>query len=280
MASYSFLRLGLAIVALFLLLTQITAHLDLSADDLADYHLQIKRNSETLSNCLKSPGMQEHNARVLEYRNETLHELRKARGIDPSIGKSFQKSTSLPCTDNRRKSSGAAMRPGLVFRHQPREEARTIARPPGPVQLPLGSPAPLIDGLCPHSIFSLRTVLEGASAPALGRPCWPTWHLLAFGHAGHQHQDLPALARCASRHLARRLPQFMDGFLRGWQPTSYQGTVDFDTNFPGHYVGRTSHIHVSVRVDPSARYLNVGQVYFDQNVIDAVNVSSLCIAEA
>lgn len=69
--------------------------------------------------------------------------------------------------------------------------------------------------------------------------------------------------------------QVMDGFLRGWQPTSYQGTVDFDTNFPGHYVGRTSHIHVSIRVGASARYLNVGQIYFDQNIIDAANVSSL-----
>lgn len=64
------------------------------------------------------------------------------------------------------------------------------------------------------------------------------------------------------------------GYLRGWQSTSYQGTVDFDTNFPGHYGGRTSHIHVSVRVGPSDRYVNAGQLYFDQKIVDEVNVSS------
>jgi len=55
----------------------------------------------------------------------------------------------------------------------------------------------------------------------------------------------------------------MGGYLRGWQRTSAQGTVDFDTNFPGHYYGRTTHLHLTVRVPGSRRYVNAGQIYFD-----------------
>ena len=64
----------------------------------------------------------------------------------------------------------------------------------------------------------------------------------------------------------------MDGYLRGWQPTSNQGTVDFDTNFPGHYIDRASHIHVVVRAAHEKRVVSLGQIYFDQNIRDAVEV--------
>jgi hypothetical protein len=86
MSVTSLLRLGLAIVALLLLVGQVTADLELSGDELADYYRNIKRDSDALSECLKSPGMQEHNARAIAYHNETLHKLRKARGIDPNLG--------------------------------------------------------------------------------------------------------------------------------------------------------------------------------------------------
>jgi protocatechuate 3,4-dioxygenase beta subunit len=67
----------------------------------------------------------------------------------------------------------------------------------------------------------------------------------------------------------------MDGYLRGWQPTSNQGTVDFDTNFSGHYVDRASHVHLAVRSPGEKRVVNFGQVYFDQNIRDEVEVSRL-----
>jgi len=69
----------------------------------------------------------------------------------------------------------------------------------------------------------------------------------------------------------------MDGFLRGWQPTSVQGTVDFDTNFPGHYFERASHIHVVVRTGKDKRAFSVGQIYVDQRIRDAVEVRLLAL---
>ena len=58
--------------------------------------------------------------------------------------------------------------------------------------------------------------------------------------------------------------------------TDDDGAVSFDTLFPGHYVGRTTHIHVMVHTDAQAHpngtvhsttASHVGQVYFDQSLI-------------
>ena len=86
MAVHRVLRLGVAILACFLLFSHVTAHLDLTRDELVEYYRDIKRDGEALSRCLKSPAMREHNARMLVHQNETLHNLRKARAIDLDFG--------------------------------------------------------------------------------------------------------------------------------------------------------------------------------------------------
>ncbi|PLB39062.1 intradiol ring-cleavage dioxygenase [Aspergillus candidus] len=72
-------------------------------------------------------------------------------------------------------------------------------------------------------------------------------------------------------------------FLRGIQQTSAEGVVQFETIFPGHYTGRTTHVHVlshpgdtkanendtlSDLYTTTASY--VGQIFFDQELINAV----------
>lgn len=68
-------------------------------------------------------------------------------------------------------------------------------------------------------------------------------------------------------------------FLRGIQQTDNDGVVKFSTVFPGHYAGRTIHIHVMLHpnakpypngtiIDTTAAY--VGQMYFNQNLINSV----------
>ncbi|KAK1774017.1 Intradiol ring-cleavage dioxygenase [Copromyces sp. CBS 386.78] len=68
-------------------------------------------------------------------------------------------------------------------------------------------------------------------------------------------------------------------FLRGLQQTDADGIAQFETLFPGHYTGRTNHIHVMVHVDPTVFPNNtiqsntashVGQIYFDQDLITEV----------
>lgn len=65
-------------------------------------------------------------------------------------------------------------------------------------------------------------------------------------------------------------------FLRGIQPTDSDGVSLFQSIFPGHYTGRTTHIHVmaysNATVMPNGTIMNdkvshVGQMFFDQSLI-------------
>ncbi|KAK3942635.1 Intradiol ring-cleavage dioxygenase [Diplogelasinospora grovesii] len=78
-------------------------------------------------------------------------------------------------------------------------------------------------------------------------------------------------------------------FLRGVQLTDSDGTVQFDTLFPGHYTGRTNHIHVMVHMNATATTTNntlldtthvghVGQIFFDQDLVTQVEATSVYAA--
>ncbi|TRX93128.1 hypothetical protein FHL15_005996 [Xylaria flabelliformis] len=68
-------------------------------------------------------------------------------------------------------------------------------------------------------------------------------------------------------------------FLRGVQISDLEGVVNFDTLFPGHYVGRVNHIHVTSnrggKLLDNGTYSggtvnHIGQLYFDQELINAI----------
>lgn len=69
-------------------------------------------------------------------------------------------------------------------------------------------------------------------------------------------------------------------WLRGIQPTDSEGVAQFETIFPGHYIGRTTHIHVMVHTNATLQAnqtlghenyaSHVGQAFFDQALIDEV----------
>ncbi|KAI1498736.1 Intradiol ring-cleavage dioxygenase [Biscogniauxia marginata] len=68
-------------------------------------------------------------------------------------------------------------------------------------------------------------------------------------------------------------------FLRGVQVSDAEGVAEFDTVFPGHYQGRVNHIHVTsnrgARLLGNGTYAggrvnHIGQLYFDQELINAV----------
>ncbi|RYP74721.1 hypothetical protein DL769_003980 [Monosporascus sp. CRB-8-3] len=73
-------------------------------------------------------------------------------------------------------------------------------------------------------------------------------------------------------------------FLRGIQKTNEDGVAQFESIFPGHYTGRTIHIHVMVHTNVT-RYSNgtlgndvsashVGQAYFDQALVSEVELQA------
>jgi len=66
-------------------------------------------------------------------------------------------------------------------------------------------------------------------------------------------------------------------FLRGIQLTSADGIAEFETIYPGWYIGRTIHIHLKVRLDGEAgktyeggHTAHIGQLFFDDAVTDQV----------
>ncbi|KAI1269753.1 Intradiol ring-cleavage dioxygenase [Xylariaceae sp. FL1019] len=70
-------------------------------------------------------------------------------------------------------------------------------------------------------------------------------------------------------------------YLRGVQSTDEDGTVQFDTIFPGHYPGRATHIHLLITHNatllPNKTYVttsgtpsHIGQLFFDQDLISEV----------
>ncbi|KAK5624795.1 hypothetical protein RRF57_000511 [Xylaria bambusicola] len=68
-------------------------------------------------------------------------------------------------------------------------------------------------------------------------------------------------------------------FLRGVQLSDHEGVANFDTVFPGHYLGRVNHIHVTTnrggKVLENGTYIggtvnHIGQLYFDQELINAI----------
>ena len=61
-------------------------------------------------------------------------------------------------------------------------------------------------------------------------------------------------------------------FLRGHQVTGTDGVASFVTVYPGHYSGRTVHIHFKIRTDPaSSRGMEfTSQLYFDDAFSDGV----------
>ncbi|KAK7954718.1 hypothetical protein PG988_015412 [Apiospora saccharicola] len=68
-------------------------------------------------------------------------------------------------------------------------------------------------------------------------------------------------------------------FLRGFQQTDASGAAQFETLYPGHYSGRTQHVHVAVHPEATPRanqtileatVSHVGQFYFDQDLSNQV----------
>ncbi|KAH7120385.1 Intradiol ring-cleavage dioxygenase [Dactylonectria estremocensis] len=66
-------------------------------------------------------------------------------------------------------------------------------------------------------------------------------------------------------------------FLRGIQVTDSEGMIEFLTKFPGYYVTRTTHIHVTAQTNitngtsySASKVQHVGQLFFDEDLLNSV----------
>ncbi|TVY84533.1 hypothetical protein LSUE1_G000617 [Lachnellula suecica] len=74
-------------------------------------------------------------------------------------------------------------------------------------------------------------------------------------------------------------------FGRGLQMTNEDGVANFTTIYPGHYTGRTQHIHVATHLNgvifadnntfQGATVAHIGQIFFDQSLSDSIENDSV-----
>jgi protocatechuate 3,4-dioxygenase beta subunit len=63
-------------------------------------------------------------------------------------------------------------------------------------------------------------------------------------------------------------PTDKETFLRGTQVSNASGVVEFDTIYPGWYMGRDIHIHLKVHT--GGHVSHTGQLFFDEGITDAI----------
>lgn len=104
---------------------------------------------------------------------------------------------------------------------------------------------------------------------------WDIWHTNATGIYGGIISAGNGNLKDASNINAT--------FLRGLQPSDEDGVAQFESIFPGHYAGRTAHIHVVAHLNgvildngtySGGSIAHIGQIYFDQDLITQVEALS------
>ncbi|MEP7287643.1 MAG: intradiol ring-cleavage dioxygenase [Chloroflexota bacterium] len=113
------------------------------------------------------------------------------------------------------------------------------------------------DGIPLHLVFRVSQVGTNSCTPLKGAQI-DVWHCNAAG----VYSDVkdPSFDTTGKKYL------------RGYQITGADGTVEFMTIYPGWYQGRTVHIHFKIRTDPTSQvgYEFTSQLFFDDKLTDQV----------
>ena len=104
--------------------------------------------------------------------------------------------------------------------------------------------------------------IKGNSCTPLPGATVDVWHCDAAG----SYSDVRENASSAGDTRGRK-------FLRGYQVSDPQGNVEFQTIYPGWYLGRTVHVHYKIRTDPKSELGHelTSQLYFDEAITDVVH---------
>jgi protocatechuate 3,4-dioxygenase beta subunit len=118
------------------------------------------------------------------------------------------------------------------------------------------------EGIPLRLLMTVSRVEGGACSPLAGAVV-DVWHCNALG----VYSDVSGGASQANTSGQR--------FLRGYQVTDENGSVQFLTIYPGWYSGRAIHIHYKVRTDPdAAQGLEfTSQLFFDEEINDTVTTT-------
>jgi protocatechuate 3,4-dioxygenase beta subunit len=118
------------------------------------------------------------------------------------------------------------------------------------------------EGIPLRLLMTVSTVEGGACSPLAGAVV-DVWHCDALGN----YSDISGGAGQENTSGQK--------FLRGYQVTDPNGSVEFLTIYPGWYSGRAIHIHYKVRTDPAAEQglEFTSQLFFDEAINDTVTTT-------
>ena len=102
--------------------------------------------------------------------------------------------------------------------------------------------------------------VDGGTCAPIANAVVDMWHCDALG----EYSDISSGAGQSNTSGQK--------FLRGYQVTDANGSVQFQTIYPGWYRGRTIHIHFKARTEPDSAsgYEFTSQMFFDETITDAV----------
>ena len=107
------------------------------------------------------------------------------------------------------------------------------------------------DGIPLHLVIHVYDVVNGSCMPLSGAQV-DIWHANSQG----LYSDIQGINTLGKKYL------------RGYQITNNNGTVEFTTSYPGWYEGRATHIHIKVRTfDGDQKTFEwTSQFYFDDSI--------------
>ncbi|KAF2110485.1 Intradiol ring-cleavage dioxygenase [Lophiotrema nucula] len=253
-----------AIVALFVF--GVLGHPRLSDEEFAEYKKLQLRDTEALSHCLQSPALQDIHSRMALEHNATLHRLRAARGVqidDSPLVRRDRPDLLNWESQNHEHKEQSSQDPQKLWNFKWSDQPHKYGPESGCTLTPESIAGPYwLEGQPKRqnikggqSGIPLRLALQVIDIST----CLPVHGArVDIWHANAKGEYMSTSAR---------------GFLRGWQPTSVHGTVDYDTIFPGHYAGRATHIHTAVKPYDQSHIAHFGMLYFDQSLISTVEAA-------
>ncbi|PSR90328.1 Intradiol ring-cleavage dioxygenase [Coniella lustricola] len=230
-------------------------------------------NKRALENCAAKLEARGHTARAIERRKNTL-EAHRDHFIAPIVKRN---TTTVLDTDHEGSlnATTAASDETYVFA----DDTCTVLNPEGEVGpfYVLGEyvRSDVTDGEPGVPIVSNYQFIDVNTCEPLAGVWADVWNANATGVYAGVQTDQNGNGDDASNLNAT--------FCRGIQQADEDGVVQFSTIFPGHYSGRTNHIHIVLHENATelangtisgGSVSHIGQFFWDQSLIDLVEATS------
>ncbi|ETS75766.1 hypothetical protein PFICI_12710 [Pestalotiopsis fici W106-1] len=239
------------------------------------HHVAQQHMARALEACSSSASFQALKQRSIERRTALAHTLRKKRDI-----------SSKPIYGKR---DLAALETWMASNHNMTGTSDYTTNTPADILFSGNATCALTDEtvLGPYYVTG-ELIRSDISEDQAGVPFYLDVQFVNYSDCSAIHNMVADIWHCNATGVysgvtASGQAGLGSTFLRGAQISDEDGVAQFETIFPGHYAGRATHIHVvsteNATIRENATYTDgvathVGQLFFDQGLISAVEASA------